>query len=119
MDQGTKICPNCGTKMAINAEICPKCGAMQAQPMGGYATGPAQIQPQVQSRKKTGMFLLWGWLSAVVSLFIPIVGIASIVLGSLTIKNKRVAAGVVLIVAAVVFIFWGMTGFAQGFFGAM
>lgn len=119
MDQGTKICPSCGTKMTINAEVCPKCGAMQAQPMGGYTTGPAPVQAQVQSSKRVGMFLLWGWLSAVVSLFIPIIGIASIVLGVLTIRNKHVAAGVVLIVVAAIFIFLGMTGFAEGFFGAL
>ncbi|QGG59604.1 zinc-ribbon domain-containing protein [Loigolactobacillus bifermentans] len=129
MDKETKFCTKCGEKINIDAEFCPKCGASQLKTDAkahGASTyeEPANTQPVSASSapakpQKTGTFLLWGWITAVISLFIPILAIISVVLGAMTIKNKKIVAGVVLIVFAVIFFYLGMTGFSKGFFSSI
>ncbi len=97
-----KYCPNCGERIDEKAVICPKCGV------------PIKKNIQIESQSVT-QFLIWGWISAIVSLFIPVIGAASIVLGYFTIKRHRTGAGIALIIVAVVFIYLGLTGFGTGF----
>lgn len=121
MNEETKFCFKCGNKIPLNAEFCPVCGAnkrkqdreqnMQQQPNLSTQTN-VNVEP-----KKTSTLTTWGWISAVAALFIPLTAIASFILGAKIIKYGKTNAGVVLIVFAAVFMFLGMTGFAEGFFG--
>ncbi|WP_233449156.1 hypothetical protein [Levilactobacillus suantsaii] len=63
--------------------------------------------------------MAWGWPLVILGLFIPLTAIASFVLGILTIQRKRNGAGVTLLVFACIAFYLGMTGFSEGFFGAL
>lgn len=61
-------------------------------------------------------FLSIGWVSAFISLFVPFIGILSIIFGILDIvKSKSKTAGIVLLVFAIIFLYLGLTGFGYGF----
>ncbi|MDV3517369.1 hypothetical protein [Lentilactobacillus otakiensis] len=61
-------------------------------------------------------FLSIGWVSAVISLFVPFIGILAIIFGILDIvKSKSKTAGIVLLVFAIIFLYLGLTGFGYGF----
>ncbi|MCH5464245.1 zinc-ribbon domain-containing protein [Levilactobacillus tujiorum] len=129
-DSHTKFCQKCGKKILADATFCPYCGAAQGT-LNNQATatasttteqaqpqGQAPVQPQAQKRS-VGAFVTWGWITTVIGLFIPVVAIAGIVLGSLTVTRKHTGAGVTLIVFACIALYLGLTGFGQGFFSAL
>ncbi|KRM06547.1 hypothetical protein FC89_GL000696 [Liquorilactobacillus ghanensis DSM 18630] len=80
-------------------------------------------QGQIAAEKKTTIFLIFGWISAALSLISPAIGTISIISGVLTIKYHRKLAGSILIITTLVFIGIGLTGsfndfitsFAEGF----
>lgn len=123
MDQNTKYCINCGEKITMNTEFCPKCGTKQTTSNTNthqYQAAPQQPVPNyVQTPKKTVGLLIGGWLATVITLFIPLIGVISLICATLVIKREKVVAGVVLIVFTIIFFYLGITGFAQGFFGAL
>ncbi|WP_225428289.1 zinc-ribbon domain-containing protein [Levilactobacillus enshiensis] len=123
MDKENKFCENCGANINMDAEFCSKCGNKQAN-MKTQLEAVDVVQPvkesnrvesNVQSGEKVGITILWGWVTATMSLFIPIIGVIAIVFGSLVIKKKHTVSGIVLLVFSILFTFWGMTGFAEGF----
>lgn len=129
-DSHTKFCQKCGKKILADATFCPYCGAAQGT-LNNQATatasttteqtqpqGQAPVQPQAQKRS-VGAFVTWGWITTVIGLFIPVVAIAGIVLGSLTVTRKHTGAGVTLIVFACIALYLGLTGFGQGFSSAL
>jgi len=103
-ENNTKFCFKCGKPITLNTDFCPFCGAKQASSI---------------VENKNNQFLIWGWITAVLALFIPLTGIVSFVLSIFIIKNKRTTAGTVLLVFTIIFFYLGMTGFSDGFFGAM
>ena len=61
-------------------------------------------------------FLSIGWVSSVISLFVPFIGILAIIFGILdVVKSRSKAAGIVLLVIAIIFLYLGLTGFGYGF----
>lgn len=129
-DSHTKFCQKCGKKILADATFCPYCGAAQGT-VNDQATTSASataeqtqsqiqtpVQPQTQ-KQSVGTFLTWGWITTVIGLFIPVVAIVGIVLGSLTVTRKHTGAGVTLIVFACIALYLGLTGFREGFFNAL
>lgn len=61
-------------------------------------------------------FLSIGWVSAFISLFVPFIGILSIIFGVLDIvKSNSKTAGIILLIFAIIFLYLGLTGFGYGF----
>ncbi|AVK64120.1 hypothetical protein C5Z26_08345 [Lactobacillus sp. CBA3606] len=129
MEETTRFCFKCGEKISSDVDFCPKCGAKQPnnqeqntvtpQPTATQTVNNYQEPVQAKADEKTGWLVFWGWVAAVIALFVPIIGVISIVLGAMVIKKHRTVAGTVLIVFAIIFIILGLTGFSEGFFGAI
>ncbi|ARN92153.1 hypothetical protein AZI11_04130 [Levilactobacillus brevis] len=69
-----------------------------------------------QSNKETvDLFLILGWITSVIGLFVPAVAIAGIILGSLTVKRQHLVAGIILIIFACIALYLGLTGFRESF----
>ncbi|WP_010621761.1 zinc ribbon domain-containing protein [Paucilactobacillus suebicus] len=139
MEEKTKFCYKCGAKIPLNSEFCPNCGAKQSADASQGQNNPNQNNMQSQNGNqqfnssqpsysqygnqpvqrpaagKITQFMIWGWITCVVSLFFPITAVASVILGAFTIQRNHKAAGIILIVVAVIFFYLGMTGFRSGF----
>ncbi|GAX01920.1 zinc-ribbon domain-containing protein [Secundilactobacillus silagei] len=116
----TKFCIKCGKKIPESSEFCPYCGTSQVGNESPKQSQNSSTQldqiTSVSNNPHHGMFIGLGWLCAVISLFIPLTGIAALVLAIIdTVKNNHKAAGIVLIVFSILFFYFGMTGFGTGF----
>lgn len=131
MDNESKFCTSCGKSLPAGADFCPYCGASrptvkqtaptEAQPQPQKIVQPQQASQATTQSSNTTTHIGVGWLCAVLSLFIPIAGIASIVLGALAISKDpaKKTAAIFLIVFSCIFMYLGFTGFGTGFFNGL
>lgn len=120
-----RFCTKCGSELQSDVAFCPSCGNPVVNNVSEQATTSTPNVEQstvtttnTDDQKKIHTYLTWGWITSVLSLFVPILGVCSIVLGVFTIKKNKTTAGTVLIIFSVIFMYLGMTGFGSGFFGA-
>ncbi|KID42313.1 zinc ribbon domain-containing protein [Fructilactobacillus fructivorans] len=112
-----KYCVKCGKKIPKETKFCPYCGAKQPSPASNQTDSehgmPRPIQPgNVQNDKNktaSNLILIFGWLSAGVSLlFVPFLfGIIGVVLGVIELKYHE-TAGILLIIASVILMIFGI-----------
>lgn len=110
-----RFCSNCGAPLKTGEKFCPKCGASQDT----TSDNPSAVATAKKGKNAHSSFIVWGWVCAVISLFIPIVGAGGITFGVLLIKRNRVSAAIPLLVCSAIFIILGLTGFSDGFFSAV
>ena len=93
--ENTRFCVKCGKKIPLNSDFCPYCGASQpdiqadknvttpepTKTESGNQSNTAQSEPTESAETGSGTHIGIGWLCAAVSLFVPIVGVAGIILG--------------------------------------
>lgn len=115
--QFQKYCANCGAPLSAGTKFCAKCGSKQPTQEDNASSTP--FTSMKKGKSVHTMFIVWGWVCAVVSLFIPIIGAGGIVFGVLLIKRQRVSAAIPLLVCSAIFIMLGLTGFSNGFFNAL
>ena len=87
----TKICPNCGSEVPIDANFCPKCGVNFTESRPSQQTHPPIDQassPEDRSDRKDPI------LAAILSFIIP--GVGQIYVGATT-------RGVAYIILAIIF----------------
>lgn len=131
--ENTRFCNKCGKEIPVNSEFCPYCGTSQPKiqtDKNEAKSEPVEAEPSKQSvqnnieqptpveNSQTGnnTHIGIGWLCAAVSLFVPIVGVAGIILGALALgKSEKKTAAIVLIVFSCLFMYFGFTGFGTGF----
>ncbi len=95
-ERKTKFCVNCGAEIDARAEICPKCGVRVAPPPS--PTPPAAEKVMVKRKPKLGLAAgVFG------SLIVFISAIAYLATGNAVAG----VLGIVLVVAAVVFLWMG------------
>ena len=93
-------CGQCGKQLSEGTNFCPRCGYGQAQ--GGFECASANVQYDTENNPPA----VWGFICALVGLFVPlpiidmIISVVGIVLSVVGLKKKRykgfAIAGIIL-----------------------
>ena len=116
-------CPKCGASVAEDVVVCTYCGTV-LRPHESLATSSPQSTPSPSSqstpptwsqsyptaRDTTTRYVILGFITAVLSLFIlpEIFGSAAILLGAYTWKKRQGNLGLTVLIFAIVFMIVGI-----------
>lgn len=117
-----KFCVKCGKKIPKETKFCQYCGAEQPTSTSTSSDSQQVVHNQESSAKQgnnttaSTLLLVFGWISAVLSLlFIPVVfGIIGIVLGFFERKYHKNAGNILIIVSIVLMIVGIVFGMIMG-----
>lgn len=109
------------TESPITNETDSQAAAISSETPSAIKSAPVQATSAKESDNDSPAGIIFlGWACALISLFIPIIGIGGIGFSIALINGSKAKnAGIFLIIFSVIFMWLGFTGFGSGFIGGL
>lgn len=102
-----KYCPNCGYEISENTKFCPKCGKNLTEQNNNNLNKSNNFK-ELSKNENHGTLLTWGWIACALSILIPAIGIASVIISIILIsknsQNENNDKAITLLIVSIIFI---------------